>query len=293
LIPKVRVKSVLNKHKRWDSWFLDDYSVNPYYGCQFACIYCYTRGGSYGREPHRLAAKVNAPEVLDRQLRRRASRKEYGFIALGTSTEPYMEVERKLEITRKVLSVISHYRFPVHVLTKSTLVTRDSDLLAEIAGKAVLPPDLEGRVSGALVTISMSTIDDELAKFLEPGAPSPSERFEALERLRDEGIGAGVAFIPVIPSLSDGEDELRRAIREARKRRASYVFVGALTLPGSLKRTFLGVVRSRFPDSVYRYRRIFRGSYPSKEYQDRLYSTAIAICREEGVRLGILEGIAP
>ncbi len=173
MIPKVRVKSVLNRHKRRDSWFLDDYSVNPYYGCQFACTYCYTRGGRYGRESHSLAAKANAPEVLDRQLRRRASKREYGFIALGTSTEPYMDVERELEITRKVLNVISYHRFPVHVLTKSTLVTRDSDLLAEIAGKAILPPDLEGKVGGALVTISMSTVDDELARFLEPGAPPP------------------------------------------------------------------------------------------------------------------------
>ncbi len=293
MIPKVRVKSVLNKHKRRDSWFLDDYSVNPYYGCQFACIYCYTRGGGYGREPHELAAKVNAPEVLDRQLRRRASRREYGFIALGTSTEPYMEVERELGITRKVLSVISHYRFPVHVLTKSTLVARDSDLLVEIAGRAELPPDLEGRVSGALVTISMSTVDDELARFLEPGAPPPSERFEALEKLRDEGIEAGVAFIPVIPFLSDGEDELRRAIREAKDRKASYVFVGALTLPGDLKRTFLRALEARFPELVDGYRKIFRGGYPSREYQDRLYSTARTICREEGVRLGILGEIIP
>ncbi len=287
-IRRVKVESVLNKHRKRDSWFLDDYSVNPYYGCQFACIYCYTRGGSYGREPHKLAAKVNAPEVLDRQLRRRASRGEYGFIALGTSTEPYMEVERELGITRKVLSVISHYRFPVHVLTKSTLVVRDSDLLVEIAGRAALPLDLEGRVSGALVTVSMSTVDDELAKFLEPGAPTPSERFETLEKLRDEGIEAGVAFIPVMPFLSDGEDELRRAIREAKDRKASYVFVGALTLPGDLKRTFLRALEARFPELVDWYRKTFRGGYPSREYKDRLYSKAITICREEGVRLGIL-----
>jgi len=293
LIPKVRVKSVLNRHKRRDSWFLDDYSVNPYYGCQFSCIYCYTRGGGYGREPHELAAKVNAAEVLDRQLRRRASRREYGFIALGTSTEPYMGVERELEITRRVLSVISHYRFPVHVLTKSTLVSRDIDLLREIARRAVLPRDLAGRVRGALVTISMSTVDDELARFLEPGAPSPSERLEVLEELSDGGIEAGVAFIPVIPFLSDGEEELRRAIREARERKASYVFVGALTLPGDLRRSFLRALAMKYPELVRGYRKIFKGGYPSREYQDRLYSKAVAICREEGVKLGILGEIVP
>ncbi len=293
MIHKVRVKSILNRHKRRDSWFLDDYSVNPYYGCQFSCIYCYTRGSSYGREPYKLAAKVNAPEVLDRQLRRRVSRREYGFIALGTSTEPYMEVERELEITRKVLNVISHYRFPVHVLTKSTLVTRDIDLLIEIAERAVLPADLEGKVGGALVTISMSTVDDELAKILEPGAPPPSERLETLEELREKDIEAGVSFIPIIPFLSDGEEELRRAIREAKGRRASYVFVGALTLPGDLKRTFLKTLGVRFPELAYRYEGIFRGGYPVKEYQNKLYSTAISICREEGVRMGIVGEVSP
>ncbi len=163
----------------------------------------------------------------------------------------------------------------------------------EIAGRAALPPDLGGRVNGALVTISMSTLDDELARFLEPGAPPPSERLEALERLRDEGIEAGVAFIPVIPFLSDGEDELRQAISGAKDRGASYVFVGALTLPGDLKRIFLRAMEGRFPELVDGYRGIFKGGYPSKEYQDRLYSTTISICSEEGIRLGILGEIVP
>ena len=97
----VRVKSILNKHKKRDNWFLDDYSVNPYYGCSFNCIYCYIKGSKYGNTE--LAAKINAPEILDRQLRQRARKKEYGIIALSSSTEAYMHVERKLELTRMIL----------------------------------------------------------------------------------------------------------------------------------------------------------------------------------------------
>ncbi len=287
-IPNVEVKSVLNKHKRRDSWFLDDYSVNPYYGCQFACVYCYTRGGFYGRKPYELAAKINAPEVLEKELRRRAMKREYGFIALGTSTEPYMEVELELKLTRRVLKVISSYRFPVHVLTKSPLVLRDVDLLKEISERALLPPDLDGRVSGSLVTFSMSTVNDDLASTFEPGAPPPSRRLEALAQLRSEGIEAGVAFMPVIPFITDGEAPLRRGLKRAKEAGASYAFVGALTLPGGLKDTFFKLVKEKFPEFLEDFTELFteRG-YPTKRYQDRLYRRAIRISREVGLRLGI------
>ena len=127
---EIHVRSVLNKHKRRDDWFLDDYSINPYSGCSFNCIYCYIRGSKYGGSmAETVSVKVNAPEVLKRQLRRKALRREYGIIALSTSTEPYMQIERKYERTRKLLKIILKYRFPVHILTKSNLILRNLDLL--------------------------------------------------------------------------------------------------------------------------------------------------------------------
>ncbi len=274
----VKVRGVLNRHKRRDKWFLDEYSVNPYTGCSFSCIYCYTRGGTYGRPPHELSAKVNAPEVLDRQLRR-ARR---GFVALGTSTEPYMKVEEELEITRRILNVLSFYRFPVHVLTKSKLVLRDADILMDIAERAELPPDLD--VSGSLVTVSLSTLDEELASVLEPGAPSPLERLEVVSQLRSMGVEAGLAFIPVIPFLTDGE--LEDMMRAAKKVNSSYVFVGALTLPGNLKTSFMRFLRLRYPELVSRYRDIFRGGYPKREYQNNLYERAAELIDEYGLKFG-------
>ncbi len=285
---EVRVKRILNKHRKRDSWFLDDYSVNPYYGCQFSCVYCYTRGGIYGKQPHGLAVKVNGPELLERQLRSRARRGEYGFIALGTSTEPYMDAEKELLVTKRILEIIAHYRFPVHVLTKSTLVVRDSDLLVDIADRARLPSDLEGRVDGALVTISMSTVDDDLAARLEPGAPIPTERLEALTKVREHGITAGVAFIPVIPYLTDGDDELKRGLARAKEHDASYVFVGALTLPGDLRERFIRFLNSMEPGIVSGYDELFRRGYPAREYQDDLLKRSLRMCEEVGIKMGIL-----
>lgn len=104
MVNEIQVRSILNKHKKRDSWFLDDYSVNPYSGCPFNCIYCYIRGSKYGENmAETLSVKVNAPELLEKQLSRRARKGEYGIIALSSSTEPYMPIEEETRLTRRCL----------------------------------------------------------------------------------------------------------------------------------------------------------------------------------------------
>ena len=140
MVREVYVKTVLNRHRRRDPWFLDDYSVNPYMLCDYNCVYCYVRGSRYGANMgESLAVKVNAPTILARELRRRAERREHGFIALSSATEPWMNAEAEYEVTRKCLRVILRYRFPVHCLTKSSLILRDLDLLGELDECAILP----------------------------------------------------------------------------------------------------------------------------------------------------------
>ncbi len=286
----VRVRSVLNRHRRRDDWFLDEYSVNPYYGCPLSCVYCYTRGTKYGSSPPgEVRAKVNAHEVLARQLRAEARAGRRGFIALGTATEPYMPAEADLNLTRRCLEVISSLRFPVHVLTKSDLVLRDADLLREAAERAILPPDLRGRVSGAVVTVSISTLDPEAARAFEPGAPPPERRLEVVRGLSEEGVAAGVAFIPVLPGISDGEGEIDRMVEAAAEVRASHVFVGALTVPGAVRRAVEGLVSRRFPELLPSYRGLFSsGPYPPGGYQARLDRMAREACRRHGVRYMLL-----
>lgn len=126
---QIEVKSTLNKQKRRDDWFLTDYSVNPYSGCTFNCTYCYIRGSKYGENMAKtFSVKSNTVELLNRQLKRRAEKKEHGFIALASATEPYLPIEQKLQVTKQMLEIILKYHFPVAIGTKSPLVLRDLQL---------------------------------------------------------------------------------------------------------------------------------------------------------------------
>src|SRR5258707_14792974 len=111
---EIQVKSILNKTKRRDPWFLDDYTLNPYSGCSFNCLYCYIRGSKYGvHMEDRLSVKTNAVELLEKELSRRAKKGEYGIIVVSSATDPYLQFEKELRLTRKLLEVILKFRFPV------------------------------------------------------------------------------------------------------------------------------------------------------------------------------------
>jgi len=288
MVKEVKVKSILNKHKKRDDWFLDDYSVNPYYGCSFNCIYCYIKGSKYGSTE--LAAKINAPEILDRQLRHRAKKKEYGIIALSSSTEPYMHVERKFELTRMILQKILKYRFPVEIATKSKLVLRDLDVLEKIDSTAILPTDLAQRLGrGVIISFSISTLDEELAKIVEPGAPSPKERLETMLKCKQEGFLVGVNYIPVLPFLSDSEEDLDEMIKTAKDYGADYVLIGSLTLFGNeandCKTLYYKFLEEYFPELVPKYKSLFKNSFaPPKRYQAKLAKISEGLCEKHGIR---------
>ena len=291
MVNEIKVKSILNKHKKRDEWFLDDYSLNPYQLCAFNCIYCYIRGSKYGENmAETLSVKINAPALLERELRARMRKKEYGFIALSSSTEAWQQIEERYQVTRKCLEIILRFKFPVHCATKSPLILRDLDLLKEIDKEAILPQDLKDKLNhGALITFSFSTLDEEIAKIFEPGAPTPSKRLETLKKVKDEGFYAGIAFIPVLPFISDSYEQLDEMIKTAKDVNADYVFVGALTLFGIGKKLYYKVIEKRFPDLITKYRKLFRiFSYPSKEYQARLESIAKKLCEKYNVKYQIL-----
>jgi DNA repair photolyase len=295
LVNEIQVKSILNKHKKRDEWFLDDYSVNPYEGCSFNCIYCYIRGSKYGENMAKtLSAKANLPELLENQLSRRAKKREYGIIILSSSTDPYMPIEEKLELTRKSLEIILKYRFPVHILTKSSLVLRDMDLLKEIDKSAVLPADLKPKLNhGAIISFSISTLDEKLARILEPGAPPPRERLETVKKCREEGLFTGVCYIPVLPFLSDTEEQLDVMIRTAKEYGADYVFVGTLTLFGNrradCKTLYFKFLERYFPELSPKYRSLYRMFFePPKEYQKELEEKSKRLCTKYGIKHGII-----
>lgn len=294
MVQEIRVKSILNRHKFRDDWFLDDYSVNPYMGCSFNCVYCYLRGSKYGSHQRKvLTVKINAPEILERQLARRARKGEHGFIAVA-SQEPYLPIEREYKITRRLLTIIANYRFPAHIITKSTMVTRDLDILKRIHECAILPHDLEGKLpGGVIVSASISTLDRELAELFEPGAPPPMERLKAMKTCAEQGFRVGINYIPVLPFLSDSEEQIEQMLKAAKNHGIHHVYFGGLTLfgdgPSDCRTLVLETLQDNFPELVPRYQELFgKGTSPLWEYQQRLEEIARRYCRNYGVEYGII-----
>jgi DNA repair photolyase len=188
-VREVRVKGILQKSRLPDI----DYVINPYTGCVHGCIYCYARFMKrFTDHPEPwgafLDAKINAPELLERQLaRRRSPLKDCVF--LSSVTDPYQMPEKKFELTRRILEILLEHDVPVSILTKSDLVLRDMDLLA--------------RFSDSSVGMSMGMVDDDWAQILEPRAAPPSRRLAALRTLREHGISTYAFVSPYIPGISD------------------------------------------------------------------------------------------
>lgn len=291
MIQEKNVKSILNKHKRRDTWFLDDYSVNPYEGCSFNCTYCYIRGSKYGENlSEKLAIKSNAFEILDRQLSNRAKKGQYGIIALASATDPYMPIELQYERTKGFLEVIQRHRFPVMILTKSDLITRDIALLKAIGDRAILPEDLKHTLrSGVIISFSMCTVDEKIAAIFEPGAPAPIKRLETLQTFRREGFLAGINLIPVLPFITDTDDQLEASINQAKFYGSAYVLTGGLTLFGNSasdsKTLHFKTVQKHFPELTERYKKMFASTpYPDAEYQTQLEQRVKVFLKKYGLR---------
>jgi DNA repair photolyase len=231
-------RSVLSRNDSPDVPFT--YSVNPYRGCEHGCVYCYARptheylGFSAGLDfESRILVKERAPELLRAELGRPGWKPQ--VVALSGVTDPYQPVERRLEITRGCLEVLLEARNPVGVITKNRLVTRDLDLLADLA-----------RHGAAAVTLSITTLDVELVRRMEPRTSAPRDRIEALRLLAAAGIPCGVMIAPVIPGLNDHEiPAILRAAAAAGARYAGYLL---LRLPGAVATLFEGWLADRYPE---------------------------------------------
>lgn len=268
---EIEVKSVLNKTKKRDSWFLDDYTFNPYSSCSFNCLYCYIRGSKYGINLEKsLSIKTNAIEILDKQLGNRAKKNQYGIIVLSSATDPYLQVEKKYEITRKALEVILKHKFPVHIITKSDLVERDFDLLKEIDRVAILPDDLKSLKRGTMITFSFSSLQDDVARIFEPGATKPSKRLITLQKTIDHNFLAGVSFMPLLPYISDTSEQLNLAFQTFQKMAVNYVLPASITLFGdgdsSSKKLVIDAIKLHYPELAEKYQKLFQYGYQMPFY---------------------------
>ncbi|OJW83392.1 MAG: radical SAM protein [Bacteroidetes bacterium 46-16] len=291
----ITVKTILNKTKRRDPWFLDDYTVNPYSGCSFNCLYCYIRGSKYGTHmEERLSYKANAAELLEKQLALRARKGQYGIIVLSSATDPYLQFEQEYELTRKLLEIILKYRFPVHIITKSDLVIRDLDLLAEINRSAILPAELEDKLEQkAIITFSFSTVDDAIAHIFEPGATPPSLRLQAMRTVLREGFLSGVSMMPLLPYITDTGEHLELMFDTFKKTGAKYVFPATITLfgegPSDSKTLVMRAVEKHYPQLLSKYKKLFDGSTQLPGYYNTAFNKKAAeLCEQYGLKNRIL-----
>lgn len=261
---EIEIKSVLNKTKRRDTWFLDDYTVNLYSSCSFNCLYCYIRGSKYGSNLETsLSVKTNAIEVLDRQLYNRAKKGQYGIIVLSSATDPYLQIEKKYELTRQALEIIAKHRFPVHIITKSDLIARDYDVLHQIDKTAILPSDLQQSLGrGTIISYSFSTLDDQVARIFEPGATPPSQRLQRLKNTIQEGFLSGVSLMPLLPFISDTTAHLDLLFSTFKEANAHYVLPATLTVFGegkaASKTLMLQAIQKHYPELFPKYQKYFQ-----------------------------------
>ncbi|EKO78167.1 MULTISPECIES: radical SAM protein [unclassified Leptospira] len=292
----IRIKSILNKTKRRDPWFLDDYTINPYAGCSFRCLYCYIGGSKYGfNAEDKLSVKENAVEVLDRQLRNSARKNRYGIIVLSSATDPYLQFEKERGITRELLKIILKYKFPVHILTKSDLILRDLDLLSEIEKEAILPGDLKERLNRkSFLTFSFSVLDDSVAKIFEPGATPPSLRLAALKETLKNGFFSGVSLMPLLPHISDIGENLEFMFQTFKGIGIRYILPASLTLfggndPSDSKSLVFKAIEKHYPHLIPKYRKFFSKGYRMPEhYQNALRNKTNELCARYELQKGIL-----
>ena len=274
---EVKAKTVLNKYKYRDNWFWCRYSINPYRGCQFACNYCdaitekYLVHENVEDFSRIIYVKTNAPELLEKELKKA----EKDVVALSGVTDPYQPAERNYEITRKVLEALRNNNFPVHIITKSDLVVRDTDILSEISKK-----------SWCTVSFTITTLDKNLLSLLEPFSPPPERRLEAVKKLRETGIMAGVDFTPIIPYLLDGDNNIREVIRRASESNAEYLLPGAgMTLRSNQKVRWLELLEENWPELMKKYDKLYGGSQePNRGYVVRVNRRAFEICKEFNIQ---------
>lgn len=279
------------------------WSINPYVGCAFGCAYCYARyahryvaerlvgSGTAGETmrdelgslppwlafERRIFVKREAPILLRRELRR-ASRLEalhHETVVIGTATDPYQPAERRFRLTRGVLEVLAEEQgLSVTIITKSPLVTRDVDVLVRLAARSRLS-----------VHVSLITVDRELARRLEPRAPTPEARLRAIARLRASGIEVGVNVMPVLPGITDAPQLLDALVRAVADANASYLGACALRLQSAARQRYLPFIEAEFPHLAERYRSTYARSHSVGErYRRGLREHIGRLCATHGVR---------
>ncbi|ANJ10296.1 MULTISPECIES: Rv2578c family radical SAM protein [Streptomyces] len=274
---EVRARSILNRVPG-ASRMPFEWTVNPYRGCTHACVYCFARkthsyldldtGLGFDSQ---IVVKVNAPELLRRQL---ASRRWQGeHVAMGTNVDCYQRAEGRYRLMPGIIDALAERANPFSILTKGTLILRDLDRLTRAA-----------RVTDVGISVSVGFTDTELWRTVEPGTPAPERRLEVVRTLGEHGIGCGVLMAPVIPFLGDEPAQLRATVRAIAAAGATSVTPLVLHLRPGAREWFMAWLAEHHPHLVRRYERLYaEGAYAPKWYQRRITRQVHDLAREYGI----------
>ncbi|WP_121750022.1 Rv2578c family radical SAM protein [Streptomyces sp. E2N166] len=274
---EVRARSILNRVPG-ASRMPFEWTVNPYRGCTHACVYCFARkthsyldldtGLGFDSQ---IVVKVNAPELLRRQLASRRWRGEH--VAMGTNVDCYQRAEGRYRLMPGIIAALTERANPFSILTKGTLILRDLELLTRAA-----------RVTDVGISLSVGFTDPELWRTVEPGTPAPERRLEVVRTLGEHGIGCGVLMAPVIPFLSDEPAQLRATVRAIAAAGASSVTPLVLHLRPGAREWFMAWLGQHHPHLVRRYERLYtEGAYAPKWYQRRITRQVHDLAQEYGI----------
>ncbi|MGH9499318.1 MAG: radical SAM protein [Terriglobales bacterium] len=255
------------------------WTINPYRGCEFACKYCYARYTHEFMEmrdgiefEQKIYIKQHAAELLRQELRRVKPGEE---IAIGTATDPYQPAERRFEITRAILEEFARHRgFRIGIVTKSNLVVRDVELLRALAE--------HNRV---FVNITITTLNTDLARILEPRAPRPDLRLEAMRKLIEAGVSAGVICAPILPGITDSPKDLEALVQAVAEAGGKYLFANSLFLKPCSAAVFMPFLEKEFPRLAGSYRERFKDrAFLSAPYRKRLSQLMARLRGKYGLR---------
>lgn len=254
-----------------------NWTINPYRGCSHACTYCFARKthtyldmNAAADFDSKIVVKVNAPELLRKELR--AKRWKGESIAMGTNTDPYQRAEGRYKLMPRIIETLTEYRNPFSILTKGTLILRDLELL-----------ELAADVTEVTTAFSIGTLDEDVWRKSEPGTPHPRKRIEAVRRLNEAGVPCGVLVAPVLPGISDSRDQLKEVIDAALDAGATHVYPILLHLRPVIKEVYMDWLHESYPGLVGRYEAMYRtNAYASSAERAALAKQAKEIMNGRG-----------
>ena len=252
-IKQITVSSLINKITGKDSLFQGSYTIDPYQNCSYGCVYC---DSTYDNT---IYVKQNAIDILKNEIKTISKKR----IIIGSVHDPYQECEKKYQLTRSIISFLTDYDYPIHILTKSSLILRDIDILTK--NKQVL------------VTFSFISPDPQIVSTIEKNFPPIETRFKALQELVKNNITAGTALIPILPGLI--ENDLENIIKMAKSFHSTYFLSKHLFLKGDQKNIYFDFLLNNYPNLIDLYRELFSESiYPPMSYQNKINKKIKKIC---------------